>query len=311
MSADRIKVIYIAGDNHCGSTIVGRVLGQLDGCFMAGEIRDLWSRGVKDRVECSCGQPIPECEVWGRVLARSSGEPLPDAQAMIDLQWEPTRSRHIGVMMLPDRKRRLERRWADLIAYTARLYRTIVEVTGCRVIVDTSKAPFYGLMLGLVPEIDLRYIHLVRDPRGSAFSWFQRRIQSAKKKGLEHHGRPSEPAISLRWAALNVLSEFVGGCTDASMRLRYEDFLRDAGGTIEQIARFAGEPAPRQPLVIDHSVEIQQGHIGLGNPSRMDAGRVALRRDDRWVAGMSGLDKVLVSGLTLPLFIRYGYSGKG
>jgi len=310
MTSERIKVIYIAGDNHCGSTIVGRILGQLDGMFMAGEIRDLWDRGVKDRVACSCGRPIPECELWGEVLARSTPQPAPSTQAMIDLQWEPTRTRHIPAVVMPGRDERLRRQWAPLIDYTTTLYHTIVDITGCKVIVDTSKAPFYGLMLGLVPDLEVSYVHLVRDPRGSAFSWFQRRISSAKKKGLEHHGRPSEAAISLRWVALNVLSEFVGGqFAGRALRLRYEDFLLDAQGSIERIAALAGEAATPCPIVVDDRVTIQEGHIGLGNPSRMETGQVTLRRDDRWKNGMSALDQALITGMTLPLSIRYGYVG--
>jgi hypothetical protein len=306
MTPAPIKVIYVAGDNHCGSTLVGRVLGQSDGFFMAGEIRELWNRGVKDRVACSCGQPMPECEVWGRVIARSSPEPLPDPAAMIRLQWEPTRSRHLGLLLA--RRRRLAAHWRELTAYSARLYKTIVEATGCRVIVDTSKAPLYAMMLGVMPDIDLSVIHLVRDPRGSAYSWYQRRVASAAKKGAVYRGRPSEPAISLRWAVLNGMCAIL--CArqrNHAMLLRYEDFLKDPGAAVERITRLAGEPAPAQPWVVNGTVDFKPGHIGLGNPSRTDAGRVTLRRDDRWRVGLSGLDKALITAVTLPLFVSYGY----
>jgi hypothetical protein len=225
---------------------------------------------------------------------------------MIGLQWEPTRSRHVELLWA--NKNHLAAQWSDLIAYTRRLYEAVADVSGCRVIVDTSKAPFYAAVLSLIPEFDLRCIHLVRDPRGSAFSWFQRRVSSARKKGLEHRGRPGEAAISLRWLAINALCERVGRAAPGrSMRLRYEDFLAEAEGSLERILLFAGEAPPPAPIVVNNEVEIRPGHIGLGNPSRGEIGRTALRRDDRWRSSMSAFDKAAIAALTLPLFVGYGY----
>ena len=47
-----------AGSGRSGSTLITTVLGQLDGCFAAGELRYLWQRGMVDNRPCGCGAPF-------------------------------------------------------------------------------------------------------------------------------------------------------------------------------------------------------------------------------------------------------------
>ena len=44
-----------------------------------------------------------------------------------------------------------------------------------------------------------------------------------------------------------------------------------------------------------------------GNPDRFDTGTKRVRPDDRWLKGMGGADKRVVTALSLPLLHRYGY----
>ena len=54
------------------------------------------------------------------------------------------------------------------------VYRGIQDVTSAELIVDTSKPPSFGYVLQHLEGIDLRIVHVVRDPRGVAYSWGRR-----------------------------------------------------------------------------------------------------------------------------------------
>ena len=70
-----VKVLYIGGLGRSGSTLLDRMLGQLPGFFSAGEIRDLWQRGLRENALCGCGAPFKECEVWTRVGKEAYPDP--------------------------------------------------------------------------------------------------------------------------------------------------------------------------------------------------------------------------------------------
>jgi len=43
------------------------MLGQVPGVFSAGELRDIWQRGLREDRLCGCGAPFSECDVWRKV----------------------------------------------------------------------------------------------------------------------------------------------------------------------------------------------------------------------------------------------------
>ena len=70
-----------------------------------------------------------------------------------------------------------EMREADRTAFAApteALYRAAGEVAGVRQLVDSSKSPLYAAFLRRLPAIDLRVVHIVRDPRATVYSHLRR-----------------------------------------------------------------------------------------------------------------------------------------
>src|SRR5436190_19873838 len=70
--ADPVRVMYVMGHGWSGSTILGNLLGELDGFFHAGELRRLWGEALPSGAPCGCGKPVRTCPVWSRVLAHPS-----------------------------------------------------------------------------------------------------------------------------------------------------------------------------------------------------------------------------------------------
>ena len=50
-----------------GSTILERMLGELDGVCPAGELVHLWHRGIELDEPCGCGKPFSDCGFWTQV----------------------------------------------------------------------------------------------------------------------------------------------------------------------------------------------------------------------------------------------------
>src|SRR5439155_13251896 len=68
------------GHGWSGSTILGNLLGELEGFFHAGELRRLWGEALPSGAPCGCGAPIGDCPVWSKVLAHPSVASLDPAQ---------------------------------------------------------------------------------------------------------------------------------------------------------------------------------------------------------------------------------------
>jgi sulfotransferase family protein len=304
-----MKVVYIAGSGRSGSTIVDNILGQLDGWVSVGEVRFLWERGMVEDRRCGCGEPFSSCPFWQAVLARAFPEGT-DPIRMRSLLERGTRARRIPSLVGRTRRRRFViRELEELPQALASLYGAIAEVSGARVIVDSSKLPTYGAVLGEVPGIDLRVVHLIRDPRATAFSWLRNKALPDRPGTQMQRQRPFQSAAL--WTLWNTMAEVFWGRSPSAIRLRYEDVVGAPRAAIARIVAVADEPPDDGPFVSDTEVELAPAHGVAGNPSRFTTGRVALRSDDAWRTQMRRVDRGKVDLVTWPLLWRHGYAGRG
>jgi Sulfotransferase family len=299
-----VKVLYIAGSGRSGSTILDRILGQLDGFFSAGELSNLWERGLVHRRKCGCGVPIPECPVWSAVLAKGFGEV--DAGRLAALARRRLRPRSVPPL-LAARWWRREPRMDEYRQALASLYRAVQEHTGCRVVVDSSKSPLYAELLATIPGVDVHVVHLVRDARATAYSF--RRKKRLPDFGDDRLMLRQHPLVSARrWDLWQVVTELLWRARrDRYLHLRYEDFISGPRPAVLAIAGLVGEAPARLPFVDDRTVRLAVTHSVSGNPNRFGTGDVAVRPDDEWVAAMRPRDRVLVTAATWPLLLRYRY----
>ena len=200
----------------------------------------------------------------------------------------------------------------DLRTAYARIYSAVAEVTGARVIVDASKGPALGQALAGAPGIDLRMLNVVRDPRAVAWSWKRhasaptprpapKRCGGSRRTGQRRSGAPSSSRCRPSCG-----SE-ASGRTAAVRGLRRRP-RRDGGGSDHHArcpARRRRSPARRAT----GRVVLGPSHGLSGNPARFRSGAVELRRDDAWTTEMPARDRAVVTALTLPLLMAYGYTG--
>jgi len=145
---------------------------------------------------------------------------------------------------------------------------------------------------------------LVRDPR--AVSYSRTRVKADVDEREMKRDGPVRSA--LRWRERNREAELVRRrySADCSLLMRYEDFVEDPRASITDILRLVRETA-ENPVSQDKEVLLGENHTAAGNPSRFKRGVMRLRMDDQWVTGQKLGDRLVVTGLSLPLLRRYGY----
>jgi Sulfotransferase family len=305
-------VLYIAGTGRSGSTVLANVLGEVAGCVSVGELRYLWERGLIENRLCGCGAAFLDCPFWGEVLQAAFGDALPDAARMQALQGKAARMRSLPRLLLArGRSDRVTAGTGGLPEHLQRLYAAVLQVSGARVVVDSSKLPSHAVLLDSTPGLDVTVVHLVRDPRAAAFSWRRKKEQPDRRTPgyMERRGVGKSVALWLVW---NAAIEFLWrGRRDRYVRVSYEDFVADPRIAVTRICAAAGIPvdtaATAGVFLADRTVRLGVSHTVAGNPARLRHGPVALRLDDEWASAMPVRDRLLVTVGAAPLLGRYGY----
>lgn len=140
MKQDNLKVIYIAGNGHSGSTLLDIILGNLkpSEIFSAGEITNVVRASILDEY-CSCGEKISNCDEWSTIFKVWESERQISYEEYAKLRNKYERNKTFLITL-----------WnkvyptSDFDIYcnaTLELFKAIKKVTGKSVIIDSSKGP--------------------------------------------------------------------------------------------------------------------------------------------------------------------------
>ena len=311
MEARRVRVAYVAGTGRSGSTLLGRMLGQSDGCTPVGEMVRVWKRGVDKNLSCSCGRAFRDCELWGPVGAAAfGGWDTLAGQDIVGLQRSVDRVRYVPLYLLPFAPPAFRRRLNRYLELVRRLYSAVAEVTGNDVVVDVSKRVSTMFLLRRARSFDVRVIHLVRDSRGVAYSWTKevRKPDVTQREQYMDQFRPSMTAI--RYLLDNLVVHAAGMFGMATSFVRYEDLATQPRTQLGRLLGFVDAPAQELTFVKDDAVELEPVHSIGGNPNRFSTGLVPLQPDEEWRTGLPPAARGVVTALTAPLLAKYGYLGR-
>ncbi len=301
------RVAFIGGTGRSGSTLLSRVLGAVPGLCSVGELHWLWSYGVLNNRSCGCGRDFADCPFWTAVGARAfGGWDRVDATRANSLRRDLTRNARIPQLWTGG-SGRFARDLEEYAGLESALYAAISAESGNSVIVDNSKQMAAALIARRAPGVDLSVIHLVRRSHGVAYSWTKSVARS--DMGGRDMRRRSPARTALRWTADNGLFETLGRSGTPRLLVRYEDFVTGAREQTERVLEFVGVPAdaPALSFVGDTWVDLGSDHSVWGNPMRLRTGREALRPDDAWRTGLPAPARRVVTSLSLPALLRYGY----
>ena len=151
-----MRVIYIVGTSHSGSTLLDLMLNAHPAIFAGGEVLKLNRQlQVKDPrwdiyAPCACGVPsLWQCPFWSRVDERTrttSGKSLVDLDVLDHAELDPSR------------------------APNAILFEAMAETSGKPFIVNSSKLPKRLSYLLRLKDLDVYPVHLIREPKGQIHS---------------------------------------------------------------------------------------------------------------------------------------------
>lgn len=311
-ASDPVRLLLVGGIGRSGSTLLDRLLGQLPGHVSVGEMGvRLWDRCVARDWPCGCGQPFLSCPFWTAVGERAfGGWESVDLAEVISLQMAVNQTQKVPMLLAPSVVPGFRETLDRYLTYLSRVYAAVRDVSGAQVIVDSSKATSPPYLLRHADGLNVTIAHVIRDPRGVAYSWTR-----AKSHRTEQDGEPAFTAtiaprkVARRWMTINLMISPLPRLGVPVIRLRYEDVVTRPTAELLRVARALGEDIVAEDLsfVRGNDVELREAHTASGNPNRFDAGWVPLRLDEAWRSALPARDRRNVELITAPLRAAYGY----
>lgn len=312
MSTPPFKIIFIAASARSGSTLLDILMGSLPSFFSTGELHHIWVRGLKRNESCGCGQRFKECPFWNEVVHAVFGKlSESDLDHLIRLQKNHDSPRNLLFSQINNRFKpnALSVEYQGILK---NLFETIAKISGCNVIVDSSKTSCHGYALTKFSDSRatdyLSLIHLIRDSRAVAYSWYK-----LKKKRNRSDAVPLRVLYSLAfsrgWISYNVFAHILSGHVENKITLRYEDFSTKPEEVLKKVLL---------DLKFEDSVDLIRGgaaynpqnhHTVSGNPMRLSGKTIDVKPDLAWKDNLPSLIKYGVTALTLPMLSKYGYLG--
>jgi hypothetical protein len=309
------SVAYVGGMGRSGSTILQAVLGGVDGFVPLGEVRGVWQAHLINEL-CGCGEPFSNCPFWRQVGHLAFGGWNADlSEDMIRADQAVLRHRQIPfstVSGLTGGRARSRARLGDALG---RVYAAAARVSKSRVLIDSTKDAPYAYLLDGLPSVDLRVVHLVRDPRAVAHSW-RRLVERPEYREIDslrdsHMDRYRVSTAATQWAVRNILIEALRLRGVPTTRVLYEDLVRQPNETLAELAGFLGTSLIAPDALRDGQFSNAPFHTVGGNRARFRTGRVPIREDAAWRTEMPRRDRLTCTVLSLPMLIAYGYRVRG
>jgi hypothetical protein len=305
-ATDKLRVVYVAGSGHTGSTLVAMLLNAHPQIVSVGETSikpKIRRRGDGATQKCSCGVLIVECAFWQEVFGRvaqsghdfsahtwkndyRNAHPLIHRVLSRDSSHKPIRAfQYWASDHLPIYSRRVHHTDGVNVAFI----RALLETAKAEVFVDTSKHVLRMFRLMRLAELDVKVVTLVRDVRGYA--------ASAKRRGLSIMDAAST------WRKDQEIIEHVTRnlAPERKIVLRYEDLCIAPEETLTRLYAFCGvEQIP--PVT---SLLSSEHHV-IGNSMRFQ-GEIRPRLDETWRSRLEQDEQRRVLNVAGHVNQRFGY----
>lgn len=297
------QLAYILAASHSGSTLLSMLLGSHPQVATIGEI-NLSSKTMGDLEYycCSCGNLILECAFWQKVkegmATRGYAFDIDDAGT----DFRAVKSRyarwvlrplHRGIFLESLRDVALgicpswRRQLPEIQRRNAALVSTVAEITGAKIVVDSSKIALRLKYLLINPELDIKVIRLIRDGRAVALTYMDPAgfadaedpaLRGGGSGGQHESERLPMDQAAYQWRRCNEEAEYILCRLDRSqwIEIHYEELCKDTEGTLDRLYKF---------LSIDPDKRVRdfravENHV-VGNGMRLDT-TSEIRLDERW-----------------------------
>jgi hypothetical protein len=187
------------------------------------------------------------------------------------------------------------------------LYQAVCKVSGCEFIIDSSKNTAHGFVLANIPQIDLFTLHLIRDSRAVAYSWRREKIRPEIYWEQKLMGQRKILSSSIRWNSLHKLAKKFQQTGKQYALLRYEDLVSNPRKCLLGVFSDLGIEQPSLDFLDGFHANLKTSHTVSGNPIRFTNKEIEIAPDLEWQHAMPKRHKWLVTLLTWPVLLKYGY----
>jgi hypothetical protein len=306
---NQVKVLFIAGSGRSGSTLLDMLLGQIHGFYSTGELRFIWSRGFGQNQLCGCGKPFRECEFWTQVVKEAFGGFEDINYARIE-ELREIAERRIPKGLSSRNKSELLAPYQEYFEACRNLYQAIQKISGCEFIIDSSKNTAHGFILANISQIDLFTIHLIRDSRAVAYSWRREKVRPEVYWEQRFMGQRKLLTSATRWNTLLASGEKLQQLSKQYALLRYEDLVQNPKNGLLRLFSELGIAQPSLDFIDGFHANLKTSHTVSGNPVRFTNKEINIKPDTEWQLAMPNHHKWLITLLTWPLLLKYGYLKK-
>lgn len=247
----QLRVVYLVGAQHSGSTILETMLQSTPEVFGVGQVGRFYA--YPDFPNCNCGLPSATCGPCTRIV-KDVFEPEPSTRTVMRLT---RRELGLPLFMLSGRVRRRYASRLDAI------YEATSAATGRTLIVDSSKSISQAIALADASRHEMIFVHCIRDYRGF--------IRSREKR--TDAAWPGLDVLRLwKWLFKNHIARFVAKFAGEDMlTVRFEEITERA--VVEELCAATSVDAEAVFRAIDEEREVERSHL-FEPPRQLDYAKV-------------------------------------
>lgn len=323
---DRARMGYVLAASHSGSTLLAMLLGAHADICTNGELK-FTNLGDIAKYRCSCGEPIRTCPFWLSVRDAMSCRGYEFSLENAGTDYRSVHGWFAGRVLRPlhngpflehvrDTALRLSGHWRraypEIQSRNAALVRSLLEVSGKSVVVDSSKVALRLKYLLRNPELDVRVVRTIRDGRAvvltyvDPFNFADATDPNRRGGGTGQTYRPHAMSVegaAYLWRRSNEEAEaaLAQVSPERVIRVRYEALCADPMAVLGRVFNFLGVDPARGTLDF-RSV----GQHVIGNGMRHDT-TSEIRLDERWKSVLTDKDLKTFDRVAGVWNRRFGY----
>lgn len=290
------SVLFIMGAGRCGSTVMSVIIASHPEVESVGEIKS-WPRYK--------GQPRDydhkndDLEFWNSVLeqyetisrAKCDFDKLEDICNDIEFNKGVGFLSKITALIFSKQNNKKLQKYYE---HNSNLLCAIQKISGKKLILDSSKNVCRAIALLKHPNLNIKVIHLIRDPRGTVWSFMKKDVEQKHKDSLR---------ALLDYFVINSTATMVRYLyKDRVIKVKYEDLVNHPSETIERIFKFIDLDDCRVQSMIGNDAELEIRHIFDGNRVRRNHS-IKFRGDDEWKLKLPRIYKILCSIIARPIYL--------